>query len=623
MKSGYPICFRMTQAQVDAGDADSIAGSRIEIIDASSQPTGTIYESGPLGSAPTLILSASGALASAGYEKVQITEALYQLTPSVTGKTRIFHLETNATLATLSPTDWPIPTSPQKLEIQNHSGNDVTFWATGYSGVVDFDNNSVEEDSFVIKNNTMVSITIDQDGWIQIAPIMYSYSKVEVDTAIDNRAVNMKTRVLDINTDAYMLPSRGIHYRADDLVVAGINDNWTAVVGTSAVQLTGSLQPSNVLASVNGHNIVTFDGVGDHFHTTTPQTAYNAAQTFFVLYRGAGTLLAEQGRFYGPTSGNGMGLSIGSSTADNKLRFLNSSVAWLDPSSVAVDTTAGVVSLIGATWNKSANLASYYINGTAVGTASYSTLPTGTANIQIGTSEARTTTTLKGGICEFVLFPTVLSTTERQVVEGYLAWKYGTVTTLPVGHPYKLVAPSVVDIPTYETNELAIAGGLDVGKVYRRKDGMLQVVMPIAIAHVWDGVKVRKSASQSITHATSAALTWDVDEIDNSAYHSTTVNPDRLIAPKKGKYRLSVNVQWASNSNGVRGLFYTVNGSTQDIYLTMLPTVSGDNTRVGSSVILVLEAGDYFNWRVYQTSGAALNVDTSPITFATMEYLGS
>lgn len=58
MKTGYGVVYRMTQADVDAGKANSIAGARIEIVDSGGQKTGVIMESGAAGSAPSVIATA-------------------------------------------------------------------------------------------------------------------------------------------------------------------------------------------------------------------------------------------------------------------------------------------------------------------------------------------------------------------------------------------------------------------------------------------------------------------------------------------------------------------------------------------------------------------------------------
>lgn len=48
----------------------------------------------------------------------------------------------------------------------------------------------------------------------------------------------------------------------------------------------------------------------------------------------------------------------------------------------------------------------------------------------------------KGYICEVITYPSSLNETNRQKVEGYLAWKWGLQASLPIGHPYKSAPPS-------------------------------------------------------------------------------------------------------------------------------------------------------------------------------------
>jgi hypothetical protein len=49
----------------------------------------------------------------------------------------------------------------------------------------------------------------------------------------------------------------------------------------------------------------------------------------------------------------------------------------------------------------------------------------------------------RGAIAEFIVYNKVLTTTERQQVESYLAWKWGLQTSLPSDHTYKIAPPSV------------------------------------------------------------------------------------------------------------------------------------------------------------------------------------
>lgn len=198
MKSGYAVCYRATQAEVDAGKFNNIAGARIEIVSANGTKTGTVYESGSQGQSPSQVATSSSVAQAFGgaYEKVTIAASGFALTPSTEGKTRIFHLESGS-LKELAVSDWAIPSSPQMFFVQNHTSSAKTFsintGAGQFSGLVDFDGDEVEDSSFSIKKNTEVKITIDQDGWIQVSASGSTYTKVEIDTAL-----NSKTNTADI-----------------------------------------------------------------------------------------------------------------------------------------------------------------------------------------------------------------------------------------------------------------------------------------------------------------------------------------------------------------------------------------------------------------------------------------
>ena len=47
-----------------------------------------------------------------------------------------------------------------------------------------------------------------------------------------------------------------------------------------------------------------------------------------------------------------------------------------------------------------------------------------------------------GDVCEVVIYTTKLSVPDQQRMQGYLAWKWGTVDLLAVDHPYKTYAPT-------------------------------------------------------------------------------------------------------------------------------------------------------------------------------------
>lgn len=61
----------------------------------------------------------------------------------------------------------------------------------------------------------------------------------------------------------------------------------------------------------------------------------------------------------------------------------------------------------------------------------------------IGCNFINTNRSWNGPLGEIVAVSDVLSTADRQKLEGYLAWKWGLESNLPIGHPYKTTPPTV------------------------------------------------------------------------------------------------------------------------------------------------------------------------------------
>ena len=78
-----------------------------------------------------------------------------------------------------------------------------------------------------------------------------------------------------------------------------------------------------------------------------------------------------------------------------------------------------------------------------------------TYTLQIG-SLGNNGVPLVGDYCELLIFDSLLSDTDRQKVEGYLAWKWGLEANLPAGHPYENAAPT---IQSPNTRRRRYAGG--------------------------------------------------------------------------------------------------------------------------------------------------------------------
>ena len=65
----------------------------------------------------------------------------------------------------------------------------------------------------------------------------------------------------------------------------------------------------------------------------------------------------------------------------------------------------------------------------------FSTSPTNLVNAMIGSGDSGLQ--WDGYVCEIIMFNTVLTVEQRQIIEGYLANKWGLLSSLPANHPYK------------------------------------------------------------------------------------------------------------------------------------------------------------------------------------------
>lgn len=137
-----------------------------------------------------------------------------------------------------------------------------------------------------------------------------------------------------------------------------------------------------------------------------------------------------------------------------------------------------------------------------------------------------------------------------------------------------------------------------------------------------DGVRTRRTTTQSLTNATLTAIQFGVEDYDTATYHDNSTNNTRLTVPQAGKYLISGCLEFAANATGVRTAGIRLNGSTYVASQGSSSMGATLTTVVNVTTVLDLAANDYVELIGYQSSGGALNVQGSQMTNFSATWLG-
>jgi len=161
------------------------------------------------------------------------------------------------------------------------------------------------------------------------------------------------------------------------------------------------------------------------------------------------------------------------------------------------------------------------------------------------------------------------------------------------------------------------------GQVLKVNSGATAPEWGAASAGGFVGVKCTSSASQTIANNTTTVLTWDVEEFDTDAFHSTVTNTGRITIPagKAGYYRIFGYVNGDNNATGSRYLMIYKNAVSVAESLLTPSTFYPTNT---ISTILNLAVSDYVELRYAQSSGTSQSAFTQGV-YGTFQatYLGA
>jgi len=193
---------------------------------------------------------------------------------------------------------------------------------------------------------------------------------------------------------------------------------------------TGTGSPAYVSASSN----ISFNG-SQYF--TTAYTSFAPAETIFVVYNITNN--TSQAALVDTNSSGGRSFQH---FAGNGPSLASSGIAWRATGTLPI--TSGVTYIAGVSYSTAG--ISIFVNGLlSVTNATNPSFTAGTTTIGYGNFNSFY---LTGSISEIIIYNAVLSTSQRQIVEGYLAWKWNMRTSLAINHPFRNFVPTINSIIT-------------------------------------------------------------------------------------------------------------------------------------------------------------------------------
>lgn len=223
---------------------------------------------------------------------------------------------------------------------------------------------------------------------------------------------------------------------------------WSDKSGNArhATQTSASLRPPRVSAAQNGRDVVRFSA-----HNLDLAHSLNSGAAFTIFFAGRfnaftsgqfpvpfcfATNLATGFTFFGSTAAGYQDFAFGSTANFVRLNF-GEKVSSNDVTQFAVSYSG--------TAPTSAGSYSARHDGLASATAAAGSFAAFANASKIGANGSGNNPML-GDIFELILVDAAAGTADAELVEGYLAHKWGLADDLPIGHPYKSAAPAILSL---------------------------------------------------------------------------------------------------------------------------------------------------------------------------------
>lgn len=165
--------------------------------------------------------------------------------------------------------------------------------------------------------------------------------------------------------------------------------------------------------------------------------------------------------------------------------------------------------------------------------------------------------------------------------------------------------------PTFEPGDPLAAAELNI-----LSDDIAYLAAGLA-GTTFSGVKLSRSANQSIPDSTDTAISWSSEVYDLGSWWSSgeTITVPAGAIPEGGSQIACLVIAaatFATNGTGSRRLRIDVGGDV--VASWPVSALSGDQTSLVLSDVVVVEAADDIEILAYQSSGGALNVTEARLT---------
>lgn len=117
------------------------------------------------------------------------------------------------------------------------------------------------------------------------------------------------------------------------------------------------------------------------------------------------------------------------------------------------------------------------------------------------------------------------------------------------------------------------------------------------------GFKIRRAATQSITTATTTAVSFDTEDSDTDAFGAVTATTYTIPTGLDGVYGITAQVTFSTSATGTQPFMRIIAGGISYDSSVALATGIGSN-----SIIVPLAATNTIGVSVFQNSGGSINV---------------